>query len=103
MKFYRDILDGPIYIVAVVISIILIMAIIGFIMERKSLAKAEASKVAHVGEDVTPIPSVEVKKETPVETTNIQETIEAKPVSKEVIDFTPPAEDNSSTKKVAKK
>jgi len=34
IHFFRDILDGPIYIVLVVISIILIMGILGFIMER---------------------------------------------------------------------
>ncbi len=34
IHFFRDILDGPVYIIVVIVSIIAIMGIIGFIMER---------------------------------------------------------------------
>ena len=44
ISFFRDFLNGPIYIIAVIICIILIMAIIGFIMERKKLEKEEQEK-----------------------------------------------------------
>ncbi|MDD6223705.1 MAG: hypothetical protein PUB18_01740, partial [bacterium] len=35
IKFFRDVLDGPVYIIIVVISVILIIGIIGFIWEKK--------------------------------------------------------------------
>lgn len=80
MKFYRDVLDGPIYIVAVVLAVILIMAIIGFIMERKQYAKAAANKVAHVDQNVAPIEEVKVeKKQAPKK----EKKVRAKAVAKE--------------------
>ena len=89
MKFYRDVLDGPLYIIVVIVSIILIMAIIGFIMERKRFAKDAANKVAHVDTNVAPIPEPvpEVKVEKPKPAKKA-----AKPKDKEVIDFTPAPE-----------
>lgn len=48
MKFFRDVLDGPLYIIVVVVAVILIMAIIGFIMEKKKLAKEAQEKIATV-------------------------------------------------------
>ena len=33
IEFFRDVLDGPIYIVTTILSVIFIMAIIGFLME----------------------------------------------------------------------
>lgn len=48
MEFFRDVLDGPIYIALVIVCVILIMAIIGFIMERKKLEKEANSKIIHV-------------------------------------------------------
>ena len=44
--FYRDFLDGPIYYVVVVLSIIFIMAIIGFIIERKQLEQEKKNREA---------------------------------------------------------
>ena len=62
IEFFRDVLDGPLYIIAAIISVILIMAIVGFIMERLKLAKDEQLKVAHVSRDiVTPIEPVQVE------------------------------------------
>lgn len=48
MKFFRDVLDGPLYIIVAIVAIILIMAIIGFIMEKKKLAKEAQDKIATV-------------------------------------------------------
>ena len=57
ISFFRDFLDGPIYIVAVIICVILIMAIIGFIMERKKFEKEEQEKRVTV-ERTAPVESV---------------------------------------------
>ena len=42
VNFFRDVLNGPLYIVVVILSIIFIMAIIGFIMERKQKEKEDS-------------------------------------------------------------
>lgn len=60
IPFFRDILDGPLYFIVLVISIILIMAIIGFIMERKQLEKQEKEKRVVVGSP-TPIEPVKTR------------------------------------------
>lgn len=44
IHFFRDILDGPVYIIVVILSILAIMGIIGFIMER--FKKAEDEDIA---------------------------------------------------------
>ena len=51
VEFFRDILDGPLYYVVVLIAIVLIMAIIGFIMERRQKEKQEKGKVAFVSRE----------------------------------------------------
>lgn len=60
IHFFRDVLDGPLYLVIVIISIILIMAIIGFIMERKKLEKEEKDKSVIVA-GVTPMEPVRTR------------------------------------------
>lgn len=55
VKLFRDVLNGPLYIVVVILSIIFIMAIIGFIMERKQKQKEASSKVAFVSRNMQPI------------------------------------------------
>lgn len=73
MKFFRDVLDGPLYIIVAIISIILIMAILGFIMEKKKLAKEAQDKIT----------TVDLPKNTgPVNVTNSNPEI--KPVSEEI-------------------
>ena len=64
MKFYRDILSGPLYL----LSLIFIMAIIGFIIERKNQEKEEKGRVAYVNNSSdVPMEPVETKTEvTPV-------------------------------------
>ena len=66
VEFFRDVLDGPLYIAVVVLSIIFIMAIIGFLMERKKLEKEAKEKVAVIsnGSVVTPIQPVSIEVET---------------------------------------
>lgn len=51
IEFFRDILSGPLYYVIVVFAIIFIMAIIGFIMERKQKEKEEKDKVVFVARE----------------------------------------------------
>ena len=60
IHFFRDILDGPLYIALVVICIILIMSIIGFIMDRKKLEKEENEKRVVVG-GITPMDPVRTR------------------------------------------
>ncbi len=52
IKFFRDILSGPIYVVVVIISLILIMAIIGYLMEKKQKQDEALGKIAHVGRKI---------------------------------------------------
>lgn len=67
IHFFRDILDGPLYIGITILSIIFIMAIIGFLMERKKFEKEEKQKIAVVSDTrtVTPITPVTVSQQTP--------------------------------------
>lgn len=43
--FFRDFLDGFLYIVVAFFSLVFIMAIIGFLMERKQLEKDEKNRM----------------------------------------------------------
>ncbi len=61
IHFFRDILSGPLYIIISILALFFIMAIIGFLMERKKL---EEEKNAHVAVISNKIP--EQKKEQPV-------------------------------------
>ncbi len=63
IKFFRDILDGPLYVVVAILSVIFIMAIIGYLMEKKKISDEEKSRVAIVKNDnlVPPIEPVTIK------------------------------------------
>jgi len=77
IEFFRDVLDGPLYIVITILSIIFIMAIIGFLMERKKLEKEAKSKIAVIPTtpEVTPIEPVTIQTETePLQVTQNTET-----------------------------
>lgn len=65
VNFFRDVLNGPLYIVVVILSIIFIMAIIGFIMERKQKEKEAKGKVVFVSRNQQPAQE-KVNKEIPV-------------------------------------
>ena len=52
VKFFRDVLSGPLYVIVLILSIILIMAIIGFILERKQREKAEKDKMVFVDRNI---------------------------------------------------
>lgn len=87
IEFFRDVLDGPLYIVTTILSIIFIMAIIGFLMERKKLEKEQQSKIAVVGTnqpEVVPITPVTVQQptiqQTPVPQANVATVDSTQPV-----------------------
>ena len=64
IEFFRDILDGPIYIIVAILSLIFIMAIIGFMMERNKLAKEEKARITYVNNKIdVPEKTVETKTE----------------------------------------
>lgn len=65
IEFFRDFLDGPIYFVVAVISIVLIMAIIGYLMEKKKLEQEEKNKRVTI--DIAPIEEVEVREQVVVD------------------------------------
>lgn len=73
IHFFRDILDGPVYLIFVALNIIFIMAIIGFIMERKKLEKEEKDKIVVV-KGTTPIEAVRTR-EVVLNTTNNQSNL----------------------------
>lgn len=50
--FYRDFLNGFVYIVVGILSLIFIMAIIGFILERKNNEEEEKNRIAVLSNDV---------------------------------------------------
>ena len=73
IEFFRDTLSGPLYFIVAILAIILIMAIIGFILERKLKQEENDSKVAYVGTEVgqeTAIPTTENNIETTTSTNN---------------------------------
>ena len=85
IKFFRDTLDGPLYVVITILSIIFIMAIIGFLMERKKLEKEEKKKIAVVNiqninkeQNVTPIADVPVQEVEHLEMNPISDLASAK-------------------------
>ena len=54
--FFRDFLDGPLYLVVAFLCLIFIMAILGFMMERKQLEKEEKNKMVVLNnQNVTPV------------------------------------------------
>ena len=82
VKFFRDVLSGPLYFIVAIVAIILIMAIIGFIMEKKQKEEEEESKIVRVGdkvkpinEDISEIPETSIE-ETSESTENIQDVNE---------------------------
>ena len=83
IHFFRDILSGPLYIITSILSIIFIMAIIGFMMERKKL---EAEKKAQVAVISKKEPNLEPTMEpAPIEPVSVviekQQTIEPQPLN----------------------
>lgn len=81
IEFFRDVLDGPLYIVVVVISIIFIMAIIGFLMEKKKLEKEAKEKIAVISNTED---NIEESNVTPVQPVNINEEVETPIINNEV-------------------
>ena len=48
ISFYRDFLDGTVYTVVALVAVVLILAIIGFMMEKIKACKEEQAKIAYV-------------------------------------------------------
>lgn len=53
IEFFRDALDGPLYYIIAILAVIFIMAIIGFIMERKQQEKNQKGKIAFVSREAS--------------------------------------------------
>ncbi len=85
IEFFRDTLDGPIYIVTTIISIIFIMAIIGFIMERKKLEKEKNTTIAIVDmtQTTTPNPSININ---PTDENKVIEPLTSSISQEEILD-----------------
>ena len=104
VKFFRDTLNGPLYIVVVVICVILIFACIGYLAEKSINAKKEKEKYANVKSDdvVNVKPLEEVNNVTPSvsEVVNApssgvgQEVVQQEAVQEVV--STPPLNDNTN-------
>ena len=104
VKFFRDTLNGPLYIVVVVICVILIFACIGYLAEKSINAKKEKEKYADVKSDdvVNVKPLEEVNNVTPSvsEVVNApssgvgQEVVQQEAVQEVV--STPPLNDNTN-------
>ena len=61
IEFFRDVISGPVYIITTIVSVIFIMAIIGFLMERKKLEKEKQEQVVtnpSVVSNATPLNSL---------------------------------------------
>lgn len=76
INFFRDVLDGPLYIATTILSVIFIMAIIGFLMERRKLEKETKEKIAIVNTPVMNTPK-ELDPITPVSIETEREVIPA--------------------------
>ncbi len=89
IKFFRDTLDGPLYYILAVICIFFIMAIIGFLMERKKLEKERKEKTAVIDQQIpiTPIEPVTVTESPTIEEQSKEEPQEFSEVKRPVIDF----------------
>lgn len=93
VEFFRDVLDGPLYIVTAVICVIFIMAIIGFLMERKKLEKEAKNRVAVINNNPvntssanTPVvnnQNVQQPEVTPINPVTVQEVVEVPNVQTE--------------------
>jgi len=84
--FFRDFLDGPLYLVVAFLSLIFIMAILGFMMERKQLEKEEENRMVVLNnENVTQIYDVgsfeETRRESSVNTVSTSESIPVQSMS----------------------
>ena len=57
--FFRDTLDGPLYIVVVIVAVILLFACIGYLAEKSINRKKEAARYAEVSQDTVVIKPVD--------------------------------------------
>ena len=71
IKFFRDFLSGPLYVV--IVALVLIMAIIGRLMEKKQKKEEAEGKIAHVGRKVKTVNNNEIPNTTMENTGKSQE------------------------------
>lgn len=62
--FFRDFLDGPLYLVVAFFCLIFIMAILGFMMERKQLEKEEKNRMVILNNENIK-PDIDIPEEVP--------------------------------------
>ena len=83
IHFFRDILDGPLYWIFVVICVLLILILLGYILDRTNKNKLEAEKIANAP---TPSGKIEFGSKSDME---VKKELES---SDNIIDFTPTTE-----------
>lgn len=89
IEFFRDTLDGPFYIVWVVVLVILIFACIGYLAEKGIKNKKEKEKYATVSETNNTDVSQDTVVSEPVSTTQVTSTLITTPVDEPVSIDTP--------------
>ncbi len=89
IEFFRDTLDGPFYIVWVVVLVILIFACIGYLAEKGIKNKKEKEKYATVSETNNTDVSQDTVVSEPVSTTQVTSTPITTPVDEPVSIDTP--------------
>ena len=75
ISFFRDSLDGPVYIVVVVVAVILFFACIGYLAEKSINTKKEKAKYAEVENDSTTSIDNSVNDVTEVSGSDVNESV----------------------------
>ena len=75
ISFFRDTLDGPVYIVVVVVAVILFFACIGYLAEKSINTKKEKAKYAKVENDSATGSDNSVNDVTEVSDSNVNESV----------------------------
>ena len=101
IEFFRDTLDGPFYIVWVVVLVILIFACIGYLAEKGINKKKEKEKYATVSDTGNTEVVQDIVVNEPINDTQVDTSV-ATPVAETVSEVTTtPIQDVSSTSVVA--
>ena len=101
IEFFRDTLDGPFYIVWVVVLVILIFACIGYLAEKGINKKKEKEKYATVSDTGNTEVVQDIVVNEPINDTQVDTSV-ATPVAETVSEVTTtPVQDVSSTSVVA--
>jgi len=52
IEFYRDVLDGPLYWIVLLVSLVLIMSIIGYVMDKRRIAKENENSAIDINNTI---------------------------------------------------